>query len=75
MNPPIIESGIPVPKLRHRTPRAVWNNALRAMKPNQSFKVDSDMKRIAVLKAAKHLSMQVVTRKLDGEGYRIWRIK
>jgi hypothetical protein len=70
---PKIESGIPIPKKRLRTP--FWSNTVAALKPGNSFKVDTDQARIAVMHAASRQGIEVTTRKLNGEGYRIWRIK
>lgn len=70
---PTIEDGIPIPMGRGQYS---WlKETLIALRPNQSFIVASDAKRTSVLSRAKELKIKVTTRKINGEGYRIWRVK
>ena len=67
-----VDSGIPMPKRRF----ALGGNltavrgALEGMKVGDSFMWGSN--KCAFL-AAKQLGVKITTRKVDGEGYRVWR--
>lgn len=62
-----IESNIPIPLTRKM--------ALKTMKKGDSFLVDSHVTRQNILRTAQQIRVKVISRKVNGCGYRIWRIK
>jgi len=66
-----IDKNVPIP------PRygSKWKSNLLAMAGGDSFKVANACQRDAVMSSAKHAGVKITTRKLNGSGYRIWRIK
>lgn len=68
-----IESGIPIPP---RQAQGFWAKTLLDMKEGDSFVVETRRERDSVLNCSKRTAgVPVTTRKLNGAGYRIWRIK
>lgn len=65
-----VETGIPMPIGRGGKLSAI-RSALQAMKPGDSF-IWEDHK--APYDAAKQLNIKITTRKVNGEGYRVWRV-
>lgn len=67
---PEIQSDVPMP------PRQTgkWYSILNRMKPGQSFLVSTHGTRMAVINAADNYGFRVVSRKVNGEGFRIWRL-
>lgn len=73
MNPIPIDHNIPVP------PRSIagsamsrMREALSGMKPGDSFIWTADNKH--PFKAAKQVGCRITTKKLNGNGWRVWRI-
>ena len=68
---PKIQRGIPIP---HQWPEGtvaeVLRNALRKMAVGDCFDWPSNKE---PYRAAKSLGMTVITRKINGSGYRVWR--
>lgn len=50
---------------------AALRNALGAMKVGDSFLWESNR---VLFEAAKQLNMKITTRKVNGHGYRVWRV-
>lgn len=69
-----IEHGIPIPA-RGANQYGPWAEALRAMDPGDSFLVDTDKVRASVLRYSKKHAIKVVSAKISGIGYRIWKIQ
>ena len=69
-----IERGIEMPEGRHALDGALADlrKALLKMKPGESFKWALHYK--APYDAAKQLKIKIATRKINGEGYRVWRV-
>lgn len=67
-----VESGIPIPPRYSRDSKLAL---LRSMKPGDSFVVTKLSERSMFLNQAKRDKINVTTRKLNGDGYRIWRKK
>lgn len=67
-----IDHGIPVPPSR---PVSKWEPILRAMKTGDSFVVPKLFECQAILRVAMKSGLIVTTRKLNGDGWRVWRIK
>jgi hypothetical protein len=67
-----IESGVPIPP---RESGGKWRMLIWGMNVGDSFLVPTNGERCAVISAAIQLSISVTTRKVNGEGYRIWRLK
>lgn len=65
-----IEKGIPIPKCD----RSHWWAVLIAMTPGDSFRVETDRERLSILRCAQRYGVPVTSRKLDGNGYRVWRL-
>lgn len=68
-----IEHGIPVPA-RGANQAGPWAEALSVMDPGDSFLVDTTKSRSAVLRYAQKHGLKVVTSKINGIGYRVWKI-
>ncbi len=66
-----IEKGIKIPE-RESISNAV-KNALLKMKKGDSFLYSFD--RRTVLRLARKMKIKILTRKENGSGFRIWRIK
>ena len=69
---PKIEKGIPIPPRYNGEQR--WTNLMSKMEPGDSFLVSFDEDRKAILMAARRAGFNVLTRKMPGEGYRVWRV-
>lgn len=65
-----IENGIPLPEKQ----QGKWRDIAKALKPGQSVKVETNDERKAILRRAKLLSIPLTSRKVDGDGFRIWRL-
>lgn len=67
-----VDKGIPIPPRQ----RSKWADLLKKMAVGDSFMVQSCGERDCALRAncCKH-GIKVVSRKINGEGYRIWRTK
>ena len=76
MNNPaiIIEDGIPTPVgNRHADSKlGILRSTIASMKPGQSFVYPATK---SVYKAADDLNVKIRMRKLNGGGYRVWRVK
>lgn len=46
---------------------------IRAMNPGQSFMVETEKERDAALAAGQRDGLTIVTRKINGSGFRIWK--
>ena len=68
---PPIEKGIPIPS---RPPGGEWGALLRRMKVGDSIKVTTNSQRNTVVQAAARCGISIKTHKLNGEGYRIWKL-
>lgn len=66
-----IEKGIAIPL---KQSGAFWAKRVLELLPKDSFLVQTAHDRSGVLRAAKVLGVKVTSRKINGEGYRIWRI-
>ncbi len=68
-----IEKGIPIPPKQFRVGK--WTNLIRSMQNADSFIVDTENELKTALSAAKRIGVKAISRKIDGEGFRIWRIE
>lgn len=70
---PVVEPGIPIPP---RCAFGVWRDTVLKMKPGDSFKVETCNQRDTVLThySKKINGIVLTSRKLNGSGYRIWRV-
>jgi hypothetical protein len=69
-NPPVVESGIPIPSRKVPGSRGcVLYETLRSMFADQSFTWPTNRQ---VSQIAKEMGIKVETRKINGDGYRIW---
>jgi len=66
-----IEHGIPITKC---SASGIYVHELRKMKPGDSFIVDGSKRSNAMLAAAR-IGISVVSRKVDKNTVRIWRVK
>ncbi len=67
---PKLESRVPIPpKFKHG-----WAAVIRSMTPGQSFTVNTEAERNQILRSAQHHRLAVTSRKLNGSGYRIWKL-
>lgn len=68
-----VESGIEMPpgRMAVNGKLAALRNALAAMKPGDSFMWECNK---APFDAARQLNVKISTRKINGEGYRVWRV-
>lgn len=71
MNEIKIECGIPAPTGRESGKQEVLRQAFRKMKSGDSFLWTCPR---SVYRTAQLMGIKVRTRKLNGEGYRVWRI-
>lgn len=62
---------IPLPEV---APTSEVGKALLQIKAGQSFSVKREEERRSALTTAKRLGVKVTSRKVDGKGYRIWRV-
>lgn len=69
--PPKIMTGVPVPKDRGFG----RHSFLRDLSVGDSFVVSEIAQRDMVLRFQKTYGIKLTTRKIDGGGYRIWRVK
>lgn len=71
-----VEKGIPIPP-RCASLFGGWRTLLDSMEIGDSFLVDDVKMRDRVLRVncKDRRGMKVVSRKINGEGYRIWRVK
>lgn len=69
-----IESGIPIPNQETKRMSEVSLIVMK-MKRGQSFVVNSEGHRSTAYTAAKRSHRRLTTRKIDGRGIRIWRVK
>jgi hypothetical protein len=69
---PVIEKGIPIPP-RYSGGRS-WYKVLAGMESGDSFAVEEENLRVAILGVAKRNGIRVVSRKVPEKGWRIWRI-
>lgn len=69
---PKIEKGIPV--LERTASNRTWRNLLEKMSIGDSFVVLREPERRSVIRSAHYAGMKVVTRKVNGEGWRIWKM-
>lgn len=69
-----IEKGIDVPDCRWATEGEFFElrEVLRKMKVGESFRWHNSQN---VYRAARQLNVKVISRKLNGSGYRIWKVK
>ena len=67
---PVIEKGVPIPATRMNGPSIV----LRQMKVKDSVVLPLAQRKAAIT-AAGRLGMKVVTRTIDEETIRLWRVK
>jgi hypothetical protein len=67
---PTVEDDIPIPPRGYCL--ATWSKVLLAMKKEQSFMADTDDERKSILRSAAKIGIKVVTRKIPGQGFRIW---
>lgn len=68
-----VETGIPIPP---RQPPGKWVSMARSMFIGQSFVVKTDAERKCALRINTKLKdVQLTSRKLNGSGWRIWRVK
>jgi len=65
-----IEHGIPTPARFE----AHWKIILDSMKPGDSFVVQESAHRKQVLRCSQHWGIEVTTAKLNGTGFRIWKL-
>lgn len=68
-----IESGIEMPpgRMAVNGKLAALRNAMQAMKPGDSFMWECNK---APYDAARQLKLKISTRKINGEGWRVWRV-
>lgn len=71
---PRIERNVPIP------PRGRWldSNALRLRQAMLEMKVGHSFvwhEHSSPFRAAKELGINITTRKMNGQGYRVWRVK
>lgn len=64
-----IEKGVPLPMNK-----IGWPRVLAIMEPTDSFVVKSRKERMSVFVAAKRLGMQMTTKKIGDDEYRIWYV-
>lgn len=67
-----IENGIAVPPARMPTPN---KRLMLKMKIGDSFLVDSNAERKSFFQSAENCGVTIITRKENGKGIRIWRVK
>lgn len=67
-----LEQGIPIPA---RQPTGGIKALLSKMKAGESFVVPTLAERNSIFMGAKRAKIPVTTRKLNGDGFRIWRVK
>lgn len=65
-----IEKGVEVPP-RYNKP---WERLVRLMDPGECCFLDTKHQQIACLRAAKKAKIKVLTRKVNGKGFGVWRI-
>jgi len=68
-----IDKNVPIPPPRRGDGK--WMKLLITVSRTESFVVNTHHERQAVHHAARVMNMQLATRKLNGSGYRIWRVK
>ena len=68
-----IQSNVPVPKSHRR--KYNFAETFAAMKPNDSFMVDTEGVRNQVLRYCQQHRIKVTSVKENGTGYRIWKLK
>lgn len=66
-----IEKGIPIPQ---STRGSVLAEALRKLKPQESF-LWPISKRSGLSQSAKYIGIKIITRTVDEEHVRVWRVK
>ena len=66
-----IDKGVPIPKWKCAEIRAT----LRVMKIGDSFAWQDAGERHQIYRLAKQSKRKIIMRKINAEGYRIWRIK
>lgn len=65
-----------VPMLpRHHSVMKELNRSMRRMSKGQSFMVHTRNEQCYVFRVAKKIKIKILTRKIDGEGIRVYRIK
>lgn len=64
-----IEKGVPIPTIRIK-----WPQFFAPLQDGDSFVVDNCDQRDRILSQAKRYGVLVTSRKLNGEGYRIWKL-
>jgi hypothetical protein len=67
-----IERGIPIPNNRYAGVQAVIREAFRKMEVGESC-VIPETANSGAYQCAKQVRIQIKTRKLNGDGYRVWR--
>lgn len=69
-----IEKGVKIPNKRYHYGRGKWQSVVKKMKVNDSFIVRKDLQS-AVWRAGQSVGINILTRTLDDNTIRIWRIK
>ena len=72
--PIIIECGVPIPPRYNKSTSELFNT-LGRMKVGDSIKVPNETVACYAWQWAKKNGFKIVRRKLDGDGFRIWRVK
>jgi hypothetical protein len=76
---PSIEKNVPIPPRAYTAERCrsarLRVQFLKQMEIGDSFKVEDEKARQLWIAHAKYYGVNLVTRKLDGEGIRIWKVK
>ena len=68
-----IERNVPIPR-RYKS-RNEYPTILGSMKVGESFVLETDSQRQGFLSAAKRYGFSITSRKIDGGGYRVWRVE
>ena len=70
-----IESGIPIPSSRHTNPAInELRDTFKKMKVGQSVVVDWLKENAQIYHTARDVGARVSIRKVDGQGWRVWRV-
>lgn len=67
-----IETGVPIPKGYQYGDQHLLRETMRAMNIGESFIFQNQS---AAINASKSVGIKITTRKISGEGFRIWRLK
>jgi hypothetical protein len=66
-----INKGVAIPPKQ----RGVVADLIRTMHVGDSFLVDRERSRMQAFEAARRIGVTITTRKIDGQGFRVWRTK